>query len=154
MRRTITKLDLAFVLVVVGVLNLLGRGFPPRAHAQDNGSGVKPLGHLWNTVAPAISANLFATNLTPSTKTSLIRIGFTPKVTGVLYLVETNGTTTQVYALNDGNACTAFHAYGWDWPISGTDGASPASPLQYNFQLGTNAGVGTLRVQEVLGNAD
>jgi hypothetical protein len=146
---------LLLVLLVLGVL-ALERAWPPSARAQGSDLHVRPMGSFWNAAAPVASTNLFATNLQCSTKAANMRIAVVLKVTGVFYLVETNGTTTQVYALNGGTALNAFQAYTFTWGLRKTDEASPANTLGYNFQLGssTNGGIAVLRVDEIDGGVD
>ena len=124
----------------------------PLAHAQSGGQTDNDLGSLWNAAAPVASGSLFATNLTTAYKASVLRMCVVLKVTGVLYISETDGTTTQVYALNGGTALTAFQAYTFVWEARrySTDGTTR---LTYNFQLGTSTtgGVAAFRVTELSG---
>ena len=145
-------------LALVG-LALVAVHAPPRAaRAQQSGSpGQRPMGALWNSVAGASSSGVFAvplvsyacvSSLSQHQAASVMRIGLSLKVTGVLYVTETSGATTQTTALNGGTAIPANQDYAFVREIRSCADDAGLLPLQFNFVLGTNGGLNYLRVTE------
>jgi hypothetical protein len=150
-----------FGLLLAGAIALtqtLGPGRPTPARAQGADIGIIPMAAVWNGVAPNISGGIFAkAGLSPKPKRdgSALRISFTPAVSTVLYLTESNGTTTLTYALNGGTAVSAGQAFTAVWGMRKTDkNDGTGNALTYDLVEGQVGTIPVARLDEITGGVD
>jgi len=83
-------------------------------------------------VSATANTNILSSSYTPPS-VGKIRVTFAGNSSGVLSIVITSGTTSYVYALNQGNALNANAIYAFEIPVS--------SSYSYNIQYSVSATV-------------
>lgn len=135
------------LLIAVGLVGHMTQ--PPitqRAYAQSS-TEVSDIGSVWSYTTPG-GGTIFTSNKRPLANVSAFRIDVCLSAGSVLYVTETDGTTSFDNALNSGTALTANYIYTF---VHESRKYTPAGvALQYNFKVTGGTGVRSFRVTEVL----